>query len=246
MIRVEGLTVRFGDREVLNGIDLDFPRGQTTAIMGASGGGKTTLLRCIAGLIPATEGRVFFDGTDVTRLPERKLLPFRRRTGFVFQYAALFDYLTVGENVAFGAQRLGHIPRSRIPDLVKEKLALVGMQDTEHLYPSQLSGGMRKRVGLARAIATEPEVLFYDEPTSGLDPVMAYTIDTLIRDLKTRLGVTSVVVSHDVNSVFRVADRVAVLAKGRIVEMGDPATIRASRQPDVVELLSAYGASSLE
>jgi phospholipid/cholesterol/gamma-HCH transport system ATP-binding protein len=245
VLRIENLSVRYGAHLVLDDITLDFPDGQTTAIMGASGGGKTTLLRCLARLQEPTSGRVLFNGDDITHLSEGKLHPYRERMGFVFQYAALFDYLTVRENVAFGAQRLTRMSRKRCAEIVEEMLRMVGLEGNGDLYPSQLSGGMRKRVGLARAIATQPEVLLYDEPTSGLDPVTAYSIDALVTDLKNRLGVTSVVVSHEVNSVFRVADRIAVLVGGRVVELGDADMIRASREPAVIELLRAYAAGEI-
>jgi phospholipid/cholesterol/gamma-HCH transport system ATP-binding protein len=165
--------------------------------------------------------------------------------GFVFQGAALFDFLTVRENVAFGAERLTRTRRREVEEKVDRMLKLVGLEGKGGLYPDELSGGMRKRVGLARAIVTEPEVLFYDEPTSGLDPVTAYSIDALITDMRDKLGVTSVVVSHEVNSVFRLADRIAVLAGGRVVELGDEAAIRASKLPEVAELLRAYEATEL-
>jgi phospholipid/cholesterol/gamma-HCH transport system ATP-binding protein len=246
LLRIEALTVRFGATLVLDEVTLDFPTGQTTAVMGASGGGKTTLLRCLAGLMRPSSGKVLFKNEDIGRLGESRMLPFRRRMGFVFQYAALFDYLTVQENVAFGVERLLGLRGKKLSALVDEKLKLVGLEGKGGLYPDELSGGMRKRVGLARAIAPGPEVLFYDEPTSGLDPVTAYSIDYLITDMKRRLGVTSVVVSHDVNSVFRVADRIAVLAAGKVIELGDRTTIMNSRAPEVVDLLRAYRTDTLE
>lgn len=239
------MVVRYGTHTVLDRVTLDFPVGATTAIMGTSGGGKTTLLRCLAGLQPLTEGRILFDDKDISKLPESRLLPFRRKIGFVFQYAALFDYLTVRDNVEFGATRLKKMGRMEAKALVAKMLRLVGLEGKERLMPAELSGGMRKRVGIARALATSPEIVFYDEPTSGLDPVTAYAIDSLITEMKREFGVTSIVVSHDVNSVFRTADHIAVLAGGKVVEYGDRKRIEASDHPAVKELLLAYETVSL-
>jgi len=244
-IRAERLVVKYGTFEVLRDLDMDFLKSETTAIMGTSGGGKTTLLRCLAGLQRVNSGKIIFDGEDITKLSEDKLLPFRRRIGFVFQYAALFDYLTVRQNVEFGAIRLRRLPKVELKERVDRMLKLVGLEDKGDLMPSELSGGMRKRVGIARALATDPEVLFYDEPTSGLDPVTAYAIDSLISEMKEELRVTSIVVSHDVNSVFRTADTISVIADGHIVEKGNKQDILASKQPAVMELLKAYQAASL-
>jgi len=218
MIWTEALTKRFGGRTVLDSIDLSVGAGEIVSVMGGSGGGKTTLLRCIAGLIEPTSGRVEVDGVDVVRRPDEA----RRHMGMVFQSAALFDYLTVKENVLFGARRWSGLGPKKLDRLADEMLALVGLEGTGALMPSELSGGMRKRVGIARALAARPRVMLYDEPTTGLDPVTTYQIDRLIVDLRDRLGVTSLVVSHDVSSVFRVSDRVAFLEGGRLAFLGDP------------------------
>lgn len=232
MIRTEALTKRFGGRTVLDSIDLSVGAGEIVSVMGGSGGGKTTLLRCIAGLIEPTSGRVEVDGVDVVRRPDEA----RRHLGMVFQSAALFDYLNVRENVLFGARRWSGLGPKELDRLADEMLALVGLEGTGALMPSELSGGMRKRVGIARALAARPRVMLYDEPTTGLDPVTTYQIDRLIVDLRDRLGVTSLVVSHDVSSVFRVSDRVAFLEGGRLAFFGDPSEFE-SRGTDTMREL---------
>ena len=196
--------------------------------MGISGSGKTTLLKIIAGLRPPTSGQVMIESTDITRLSEEELNRMRHRLGVVFQYGALFDSLTVYQNVGFALIRQTRLSNAEIDDIVEEKLALVGLPGTQNLMPSQLSGGMQKRVSLARAIAMNPEVLLYDEPTSGLDPVMTTVIGNLITDMRNKLGVTSVVVSHDIESIFRISDRIAMLHGGTIIAYGTPDEIRAS------------------
>lgn len=190
--------------------------------MGVSGSGKTTLLKILAGLIRPSSGQVFIDGTDITKLSEDDLNRIRHRIGVVFQYGALFDSLTVFENVAFALIRHTRLSRKEIEDIVQEKLALVGLPGTQNLMPAQLSGGMQKRVSLARAIAMNPEILFYDEPTSGLDPIMANVINNLIMEMRNRLGVTSVVVSHDIDSIFRISDRVAMIHDHTIIAYEPP------------------------
>ncbi|MCX7800491.1 MAG: ATP-binding cassette domain-containing protein [Fimbriimonadales bacterium] len=240
MIRTEALTKRFGDRAVLDSVDLAVPEGEIVSVMGGSGGGKTTLLRCIAGLLVPTSGRVEVDGVDVVRNPEEA----RRHLGMVFQSAALFDYLSVKENVLFGARRWSKRTPGELDALAREMLALVGLEGTEGLMPAQLSGGMRKRVGIARALANRPRVMLYDEPTTGLDPVTTYQIDRLIVDLRDRLGVTSLVVSHDVSSVFRVSDKVAFLEGGRLAYFGDPDQFEARGTDAMRELVRKAEARS--
>jgi phospholipid/cholesterol/gamma-HCH transport system ATP-binding protein len=186
---------------------------------------------------------VRIEGVDIVPLSEREKLPLRLRLGIVFQYAALFDYLTVFENVAFGLVRHRRLARAELERIVRERLAWVGLEGIEHLYPSQLSGGMRKRVGLARALALDPHIVLFDEPTSGLDPVNAYQIDTLIRRLNRELGLTAVIVSHDVVSVFRTADRVLMMNEGQILLEGTPETIQQADHPQVqafLRMASAY------
>jgi len=216
-IEVTGLKHRFGKQIVLRDLNFAVETGTVLAILGTSGGGKTTLLRCLAGLLIPTEGRVMVAGYDVRSQPEEA----RSHTGFVFQYSALFDSLTVEENVLFGLVRRRRMGRKEGRAIAEELLENVGLKDVLQKKPAELSGGMRKRVGLARALALEPQVLFYDEPTSGLDPVTAYTIDRLIVETGQRIGGTSVVVTHDVGSVHRIADEVLFLHQGEIVYEGD-------------------------
>ena len=228
MITVRQLYHRIDGKEVLRDVNFHVRHGDTVSVMGVSGSGKTTLLKILAGLTRPTSGQVFLDRTDITELSEEELNRIRHRLGVVFQYGALFDSLTVYENIAFALLRHTYLSRSEIDDIVEEKLALVGLPGTQNLMPAQLSGGMQKRVGLARAIAMNPEVLFYDEPTAGLDPVMTTVIDSLITEMRDRLNVTSVVVSHDLRSVFQISDRVAMLHGGAIIAYGTPDEIRES------------------
>lgn len=236
-ISVRGLQYAVGGRSILHGVDLEVPPGEIVAVMGISGGGKTSLLKCLAGLIRPTAGEIRIGDLDITALTEAQLNEQRSKMGMVFQYAALFDSLTVYENVVFALKhRKGHSEAS-LRKLAGERLAAVGLEESEDLYPAQLSGGMRKRVGLARALATDPDVVFYDEPTSGLDPVVARVIDDLIVRVSERMNVTSVIVSHDVNSVLRIADHVALLHEGRIHAFGTPDQIRASEDPAVRQFI---------
>ncbi|MBW3622129.1 MAG: ATP-binding cassette domain-containing protein [Armatimonadetes bacterium] len=237
-VRVEDVTYIAGGREILRQASLIAPEGQITAIMGMSGMGKSTILKCIGGLIKPARGRIFIGETDIVPLTERQLHPVRADLGMVFQYAALFDSMTVYENIAFGARRQNpQLSRPEVDRIVAEKLEWVGLEGTQNRMPSELSGGMQKRVGLARALATEPQVLLYDEPTSGLDPIMAHIIDDLIVEMKERLQVTSLVVSHNLESIWRTADRVAMIHEGRIIAEGAPAELQASSDPAVQQFI---------
>ncbi len=240
-VRVVDVWYAVDSRWVLQGVSLEVRTGEIFAIMGPSGCGKTTLLKLVGGLIKPQRGEIWIGDTEISHLSEAKLAPVRRQVGLVFQYAALFDSLTVYDNVAFGVRR--HITRreDEVAEIVRQKLEMVGMAGTERLYPAQLSGGMQKRVGLARALALEPEIVLYDEPTAGLDPIMADTIDTLIVRTTRHLRVTSLVVSHDLTSVFHIADRVAMLHEGRIITRGEPQAVRADRNPVVRRFLKAGG-----
>ena len=230
-LSVVDVRLTFGGREVLRGVDLQVAPSEVVAVMGVSGSGKTSLLKCLAGLQRPTSGSIRVGEVEITALSESELNEQRRCIGMVFQYAALFDSLTVYENIVFGLKyHGGHKPRE-LRARAEELLDAVGLEGTEDLYPAQLSGGMRKRVGLARALASRPEIVFYDEPTSGLDPVVARVIDDLIVSVRDRMGVTSVIVSHDVRSVLRTTDRVALLHDGRIIEYDAPAQIRESENP---------------
>jgi phospholipid/cholesterol/gamma-HCH transport system ATP-binding protein len=232
-VRVHDLHYAIRGREILKGIDLEVRPGEIMSIMGVSGGGKTTLLKCIGGLLRPTSGEIYIGETEIAHLNETALNQVRLRLGMVFQYAALFDSLTVYENVAFGLRYHGERDDAKIRAVVEEKLGAVGMEGTERLYPAELSGGMRKRIGLARALATDPDLLLYDEPTSGLDPVVATVIDELIVDVRDRLGVTSIVVSHQISSIFKISDRVAMLNEGHLAAVGTVAEIRDSQDPVV-------------
>ena len=240
-ISVEGVYKSFERNEVLRGIDLEVRKGEILAVMGSSGGGKTTLLKCISGLIAPTKGKVTVEGIDVGEEPEQA----RHKMGMVFQSAALFDYLNVHDNVAFGAKRWRHIKGKALATLVQETLDSVGLKDVGKLMPSELSGGMKKRVGIARALALEPAVILYDEPTTGLDPVTTYTIDSLIVEVRDKLHVTSLVVSHDVTAVVRVADRIAFLHEGKLVFLGTPEEFERDEHSAIRELVRKSQAKSL-
>lgn len=233
MISIRGLSHRFDQKPVLREVDFEVAPGEIVAIMGSSGGGKTTLLRCVSGLIRPREGEIEVDGIDVRKDPEQA----RRRMGMVFQSGAPFDYLSVAENILFGVRRHLRLPRADERDLLARQLEMVGLQEAADLMPSELSGGMRKRLGIARAIALSPKVMLYDEPTTGLDPITTYTIDALIARLRRDLGITSLVVSHDVTSVFRVADRIAFLDGGATTFVGTPTEFKASADPAIREMV---------
>ncbi len=242
MIEVTDVSHRFDEKWVLSDINFSVAAGEIAVIMGSSGGGKTTLLKCISGLLTPTKGEILVDGVSVVNDPEEA----RSKLGLVFQYAALFDSLNVEDNVLFGLRRKGGVAKSAEKETLSRLLEQVGLEDVESKLPSELSGGMRKRVGLARALAMEPQVLLYDEPTSGLDPVTAYSIDRLIVDTRDRLGVTSLVVSHDVSSIFRVADRIIFLHKGEILFNGSPVEFRDHQDGPIGELIGKARSESLQ
>ena len=233
LIRFSGLWKAFGPKKIFEDMSLDVRRGETLTIIGGSGTGKSVMLKCLIGLLFPDKGRVLFDGIDVTNLDESALRGVRKRVAMVFQGAALFDSLSVAENIAYPLREHLKLSHEEIAERVRQKLALVNLPGAEHLRPSDLSGGMRKRVGLARAIAIEPEVILYDEPTTGLDPISTRIIDELIITTKKTLGCTQVVVTHDMDSAFRVSDRIAMLANHRIVAQGTVAEMKASTNPDV-------------
>jgi phospholipid/cholesterol/gamma-HCH transport system ATP-binding protein len=242
MVAVEGLNKSFGEKDVLRDIDLMVEQGQILAIMGSSGGGKTTLLRCISGLIEPTSGSISVAGVDVRTDAERA----RERMGMVFQSAALFDYLNVRENVLFGIRRRRQHTPAEMDALVSELLDTVGLKGSENLMPAELSGGMKKRVGVARALALRPDVMLYDEPITGLDPVTAYLIDRLILRVRDTYHVTSIVVSHDVSSVVRVADQVAFLDQGELAFVGSPEQFVESTYPAIEDLVSKSQAREIK
>jgi len=242
MVSLKGLYKSFDDRVVLRDINLHVGHGEIVAIMGSSGGGKTTLLRCISGLLQPSSGEILVDNVDVVKEPEEA----RRHMGMVFQSAALFDYMNVRDNVLFGIRRQLRLSAKDQKKTADDALARVGLLDDDQKMPAELSGGMRKRVGIARAIALKPNVMLYDEPTTGLDPITAYTIDKLIASLRSDLNVTTLIVSHDVSSVFRVADRVAFLHDGELIFTGSPQEFSKSREESIQELVSKSQATSFQ
>ena len=238
IIRVRNLVKSFNGRVVLDGIDLEIPKGSVTTIMGGSGCGKSTLLRHLIGVIRPDSGEIWARGVDITRANEQELEEYRKRFGMLFQGGALLNSLSVRDNIALPLREHTRLDEKIIGVMVKMKLELVGLRDFEHLKPSQLSGGMQKRVALARAIALDPEIVFYDEPNSGLDPIVGGVIDQLITDLNRRMGITSVVVTHDIKSAFKIAHKMIMLFKGKIVAEGSPEEIAASGDPLVLQFIN--------
>ncbi|RKY42100.1 MAG: ABC transporter ATP-binding protein [Candidatus Makaraimicrobium thalassicum] len=234
---VRDLVRNFGDRIVLNGINLKVYRGETFVIMGGSGSGKSTLLRHMIGNLKPTSGRVLLFGKDITDFYGPDLDEVRKKIGMSFQSSALFDSMTVAENVSLAIREHTKLEDSVIDIMIKMKLELVGLRGFENLMPSELSGGMRKRVGLARAIAMDPQVVFYDEPTAGLDPIVAAVINKLIIDLSKKLSITSIVVTHDMKGIMTIADRIAMLYEGKVLEIGTPREIKNSRNEIVQQFI---------
>lgn len=233
VISLRQLNITFGTHTVLDNIDLDVYKGETLAVLGPSGTGKSTVLRSMIGLLEPNGGQIFIQGEDVSGLDEDGWNRLRMKMGMVFQYSALFDFLTVGENVAFGLRQHTDKSDEEIQGIVTQMLDLVGLPGTQNLYPAELSGGMKKRVGLARAIAVNPEIVLYDEPTAGLDPIMSRNISRLIKKTQEQLHVTSVLVTHDMQSAFYAADRVAMLYEGHIVAIGTAEDMKNSTNPIV-------------
>ena len=231
LVELRDVTFGYGTRPVLSGLSLAVPRGKVTALMGASGGGKTTVLRLIGGQQRAQQGQVLFDGNDIGPMDEAQLYAARRRMGMLFQFGALFTDLSVFENVAFPLREHTKLPEALIRDIVLMKLDAVGLRGARDLMPGQISGGMARRVALARAIALDPELVMYDEPFAGLDPISLGTAAKLIRQLNDALGITSIVVSHDVQETFLIADQVIILADGKVAAQGTPDEVRASSDP---------------
>lgn len=223
----------FGRLVVLDGVSLSVQRGQSIVIIGASGSGKSVMLKHIVGLLRPDRGQVWFDGTRIDTLHERQLMTFRRRCGFLFQMSALFDSLNVAENIAFPLVEHTHKDHHEIRQIVAHRLAMVGLPGIEHKMPAELSGGQRKRVALARAIALQPELILYDEPTTGLDPVRSDVINELIVKLQRELRTTSIVVTHDMASAFKIADRIVMLHEGKLIIDGTPQQIKDSNNPVV-------------
>ena len=233
MISLRDVTVAYGKRVILNHIDLDINDGETLVILGASGSGKSTILKILIGLQKPTSGHVFIDGQDVVGYTEDQMIEVRKNMGMVFQYSALFDSMSVGENVAFGLRQHTNFKEDTIQRIVKEKLHQVGLDDIEDLMPSSLSGGMKKRVSLARAIVLDPALILYDEPTAGLDPLRCMDINRLIVDMQQKLKATSIVVTHDMNSAFYVGDRLALLQDGKFSLIAPKEEFRNCNNKDV-------------
>jgi phospholipid/cholesterol/gamma-HCH transport system ATP-binding protein len=237
MIQLRGVSKRLGTKQVLEGLDLEIPTGITMVILGRSGTGKSVLLKHIIGLMHPDEGHIEIDGEDIAQMNEAELNRVRRRFGMLFQGAALFDSLTVGENIALPMREHERLSEDEVRRRVAERLSWVGLSGVEAMKPASLSGGMKKRVGLARAVAIEPAYILYDEPTTGLDPIMSDVINELIRSLQKRMGVTSVVVTHDLHSAWKVGDRLALLHEGRVQFTGTPAEAKASGDPIVHQFI---------
>jgi phospholipid/cholesterol/gamma-HCH transport system ATP-binding protein len=238
MIDIINLHKSFNGNDVLSGVDLKIEKGESIAVIGRSGSGKSVLLKHIIGLMKPDKGKVVIDGTEVASLKGKGLNEFRKKFGMLFQGAALFDSMTIGENVAFPLREHTRLSELAIKEKVREKLEMVGLKGIGDLHPSELSGGMKKRVGLARAIAIEPEILLYDEPTAELDPVLTDSINELIIDMREKLKVTSIVITHDMTSAYKVADRIAMLYEGRIIALGTPDEIRNTDDPVVKQFVT--------
>jgi len=238
MIRVDDLVTHYGERRILNHVSLDFPRGETMVILGGSGTGKSTLLRHIMRLENPTSGRILIKNEDIFPMSEERFNQFRRKIGMLFQSAALFNSMTIEENVALPLRELTHLEESTIRIMTRIKLDLVGLNGFENYMPAQLSGGMKKRAGLARALAMDPEILLFDEPSAGLDPITAAGIDSLILKLKAAFRITIVVVTHEMASAFLIADRITVMDRGEIIATGTPDEIRHNQHPRVVQFMN--------
>lgn len=244
IVRFEGVVKSFGEKHILRGIDLSIIRGEVLVILGGSGSGKSVTLKHILGLVRPDDGRVFVDGEDITDLAEEDLYPVRKKFGMLFQSGALFDSMNVGENIAFPLREHTEMTDDEIAKLVAEKLELVDLPDTQDVMPVDLSGGMRKRVSLARAIVLDPQIILYDEPTTGLDPITCDTINQLIVNLQRKLKVTSIVVTHDINSAFHVGDRIAFLSDGTFEWVGSIRDALRTDHPKLREFLESANIAS--
>jgi phospholipid/cholesterol/gamma-HCH transport system ATP-binding protein len=238
MIQLVDLHKSFGKQKVLSGLNLEIEQGRTTVIIGRSGGGKSVLLKHIIGLLRPDSGQVLIDGVDITKLNDRDLNEIRKKFGMLFQEAALFDSMNILDNVAFPLREHTHMGEKEIRQIVADRLRTVGLKGIERKMPSELSGGMRKRVGLARALAMRPQIILFDEPTTGLDPVMTEAINQLIMETQRNFNLTCVVISHDLESIFKIGHQIAMLYNGKIIEYGSPDEIRASRNPVMIQFIS--------
>jgi phospholipid/cholesterol/gamma-HCH transport system ATP-binding protein len=241
MLKLVGVKKRLGGQPVLQGIDLTIPEGKLTTIIGRSGEGKSVLLKHMIGLLQPDEGQVWVDGVEISRLRGHALNEVRKRFAMLFQGAALFDSMTVFENVAFPLRERLHMKGAAVAERVEEKLTQVGLSGMGHKFPSELSGGMRKRAGLARALVMQPEIILFDEPTTGLDPLMAKSIHDLIINTQRTFGFTAIMVSHEIPEIFGISDYVAMLKEGRIAAMAPPAEFQRTSDPEIKEFISVGG-----
>lgn len=246
MINIIDLHKSFGLNKVLQGVNLEINKGETLVIIGQSGSGKSVLIKHLIGLMKADRGEIYIDGVEITRLKRNRLYQVRKKFGLLFQSAALFDSMTVAENVSFGLDRYTNLNEAEKRQKVSQALEMVGLRRTEELMPHELSGGMKKRVGLARAIAYNPEIMLYDEPSTGIDPIRADAINDLIIDLKKEMGVTSIVITHDMTGSFKVADRIAMLHQGRIIETGTPEEIKRSRNKVIQQFIQGIAEGPIQ
>jgi len=246
MIKIRGLNKSFGKKHVLDDVNIDVYDGETLVIIGPSGTGKSILLKTIVGLVKPTSGSIIIDDMEIVSPSEKNIREIQKKMGYVFQEAALFDSLTVEENVAFGLRTLTKLGEGEIKQRVSQCLAMVGLKNVERLKPSSLSGGMKKRVGLARAIAYQPKYIFYDEPTTGLDPIMTDVISDLIINLRQYLKSTSIVVTHDMNAAYKVADRIIMLYKGKAVFTGTPRETKNTANEIVKQFISGSSKGPIE
>ncbi len=245
-LKIENLTKKLGDQQVLDGVNIDVAKGESIVIIGQSGCGKSVLLKHVLRLLSPDSGKVIFDDRDLSTLSSRELFETRQRIGLLFQSAALFDSLTVAENVGLGLKESRRYSRSEIDEIVMDKLGLVGLASAADKHPAELSGGMRKRAGLARAFATDPELLLYDEPTTGLDPITADIIDDLIVELNEKMHVTSIAVTHDMTSAYKIAGRILMLYQGKVEFEGSPEETRNSTNPVVKQFISGRASGPIQ
>lgn len=248
MIRISDMHKAFGSNKVLRGVELQVGKGESRVIIGGSGSGKSVILKNIIGILKPDKGTVLIEGLDVTALKENEIYKIRKKFGMLFQMAALFDSMNIWQNVGFALARQGNLKTGEVKEIAIEKLKMVGLVGVENLSPAELSGGMKKRVGLARAIAHEPEILLYDEPTTGLDPITADAINDLIIEMRERLSVTSVAITHDMQSAYKIADRISMLYQGSIIATGSPEEIKNTLDPVVRQFVtgSASGPIKIE